>query len=160
MSATVNAPGKIDARLQELGLKLPAAPSPAANYVPFVQSGNLVFIAGQIPVEDGQLRYTGLAGADVSVDDAYAAAKLCGLNIIAQARAACGNLDRVRRVVSLHGLVAAPAVFTDHAKVMNGASDLMVEVFGDAGRHARVAAGAPSLPRNATVEVAAVVEIA
>src|SRR5579883_3142860 len=116
----MTATGKVDARLQELGLKLPAAPSPAANYVPFVQSGNLVFIAGQIPVEDGQLRYTGLAGAEVTVDEAYAAAKLCGLNIIAQLRAASGNLDRVRRIVNLHGLVAAPASFTDHAKVMNG----------------------------------------
>ena len=151
--------GKVEARLKDLGITLPPAPAPAANYLPYVRSGALVFIAGQIPVSEGVVRYAGLASQDVSMDDAYQAARLCGINIITQAKAACGgDLDKVTRVVSLSGFVAAPATFTDHAKVLNGVSDLMVEVFGDIGRHSRGAFGSPSLPRNCTVEVAAVIE--
>ena len=151
--------GKVDARLKEKGISLPEAPTPAANYVPYVRTGNLVFIAGQIPISEGTVKYAGLAGQDVSVDDAYQAARLCGINIIAQAKAACGgDLDKVTRVVNLTGFVASPATFTEHAKVLNGVSDLMVEVFGEAGKHSRAAMGSPSLPRNVTVEVAAVIE--
>ncbi len=153
--------GKVEARLKEIGISLPQAPTPAANYVPYVRTGNLVFIAGQIPISDGVVKYAGLAGQDVSVDDAYQAARLCGINIISQAKAACGgDLDKVTRVVNLTGFVASPATFTDHAKALNGVSDLMVEVFGEAGKHSRAAMGSPSLPRNVTVEVAAVIEIA
>jgi enamine deaminase RidA (YjgF/YER057c/UK114 family) len=153
--------GKVEAKLKELGITLPQAPTPAANYVPFVRSGALVFIAGQIPISEGVVQYAGLAGNDVSVEDAYRAARLCGINIISQAKAACGgDLDKVTRIVNLSGFVASPASFTDHAKVLNGVSDLMVEVFGDAGRHSRAAMGSPSLPRNVTVEVAAVIETA
>ena len=151
--------GKVEAKLKELGISLPQAPTPAANYVPYVRSGALVFIAGQIPISEGVVKYAGLAGQDVSLDDAYQAARLCGINIISQAKAACGgDLDKVTRVVNLSGFVASPATFVDHAKVLNGVSDLMVEVFGDAGRHSRAAMGSPSLPRNVTVEVAAVIE--
>ena len=153
--------GKIDAHIKSLGMILPVAPAPVANYVPYVRSGNLVFVSGQLPMWDGQLKFQGLAGAEVSTDDAYQAARLSGLNLIAQVKAACdGDLDRVTRVVKLTGFVAAPSTFTDQPKVINGASDLMVEVFGDTGRHSRAAVGAPSLPRGATVEVEAVFEVA
>lgn len=153
--------GKIDARLKQLGITLPAAAAPVANYVPFVKTGHLVFVAGQIPLLNGAVHYHGVVGLDVAVEEAVNAARLCALNLLAQAKAACdGDLDRVVRVVKLTGFVAANAHFTDHPKVINGASDLMVEVFGDAGRHARVAVGAPSLPRGAPVEVDAIFEIA
>ncbi len=152
--------GKIDAHIKSLGLNLPAASVPVANYVPFVRSGNLVFVSGQLPLQDGAVKYVGLVGADVTPEDAYEAAKLCGLNLIAQAKAACGgDLDRVTRVVKLTGFVAAGPQFTDQPKVVNGASDLMVQVFGDAGRHCRAAVGAPSLPRGAAVEIEAVFEV-
>jgi enamine deaminase RidA (YjgF/YER057c/UK114 family) len=152
---------KIDAHIKSLGIILPAASAPVANYVPYVRSGNLVFVSGQLPMWDGQLKFPGLAGADVSVDDAYQAARLCGLNLIAQIKAACdGDLDHVTRVVKLIGFVAAGPDFTEQPKVINGASDLMVEVFGDLGRHSRAAVGAPSLPRGAAVEVEAVFEVA
>lgn len=153
--------GKIDLRLKQLGLTLPPATAPVANYVPFVKTGNFVFCAGQIPLLNGEIRHTGIVGQDVSVEEAVNAARLCALNLIAHAKVACdGDLDRVVRVVKLSGFVAAGAHFTDHPKVINGASDLMVEVFGDAGRHARIAVGAPSLPRGAPVEVDAVFEVA
>lgn len=153
--------GKIDARLKSLGLTLPVASTPVANYVPYVRTGNLVFVSGQLPLQDGSLRYAGVVGAELSPEDAYEAAKLCGLNLIAQAKAACGgDLDRVTRVVKLTGFVAGGAQFTDQPKVVNGASDLMVAVFGEAGRHCRAAVGAPSLPRGAAVEVEAIFEVA
>lgn len=152
--------GKIDAHIKSLGLNLPAASVPVANYVPFVRSGNLVFVSGQLPLQDGAVKYVGLVGAGVTQEEAYEAAKLCGLNLIAQAKAACGgDLDRVTRVVKLTGFVAAGPQFTDQPKVINGASDLMVQVFGDAGRHCRAAVGAPSLPRGAAVEIEAVFEV-
>ncbi len=153
-------PGKIDGHLQALGLQLPSAPAPVANYVPYVRTGNLVFVSGQLPLENGSVKYVGRVGAEASPEVGYAAAALCGLNLIAQLRAACGgDLDRVTRVVKLTGFVAATAEFTDHPKVVNGASDIMVQVFGDAGRHSRAAVGVASLPRGATVEVEAVFEI-
>ena len=152
--------GKIDAHIAALGLKLPIAAAPVANYVPFVRTGNLVFVAGQLPLWDGAVKYTGIVGDTVSADDAYHAAKLCGLNLIAQVKAACGgDLNRVTQVVKLTGFVAGGPGFTDQPKVINGASDLMVQVFGDAGRHARAAVGAPSLPRGAAVEVEAIFEV-
>ncbi len=154
-------PANIDARLAELGIELPKAAAPAGAYVPYVKSGNLVFVAGQITLWNGELQYTGRLGDDVSVDDGYAAARLCGLNLIAQVREACdGDLDRVARVVRLGGFVNCTAEFTDQPKVINGASDLMAEVFGDAGRHARAAVGAPSLPLGVAVEVDGIFEIA
>jgi len=152
--------GKIDARLAELGIELPAPAAPVASYVPFVQTGNLVIISGQITMEDGAVKYSGKLGSEVSVEDGYAAARLCAINLLAQLKAACGgDLDRVKRVVRLGGFVACSPDFSDHPKVINGASDLMAEVFGDAGQHARAAVGAPSLPLNVTVEVEGMFEI-
>ncbi|NWG45021.1 MAG: RidA family protein [Alphaproteobacteria bacterium] len=152
--------GRIDARLRQLGITLAAAPPPAANYVPFVVSGALVFIAGQVPFDGKGLPYRGKLGGGVSIEEGQAAARLCALNILAQLKAACGgDLDRVRACVKLGGFVNATPDFPDHPKVMNGASDLMVEVFGEAGRHARFAVGAPSLPFDVAVEVDAVFEI-
>jgi enamine deaminase RidA (YjgF/YER057c/UK114 family) len=151
--------GKIESKLAELGITLPSAAAPAANYVPFVQSGNLLFIAGQLPFRDGVLAYLGRLGDTVSPEDGYQAARLCAINIIAQIKAATGSLDRVNRIVRLGGFVNSTADFTDQPKVVNGASDLFVEVFGDAGRHARSAVGCPTLPRGVSVEVDAVVEV-
>lgn len=151
---------RIEARLKELGIELPAAPAPAASYIPFVRSGNLLFVSGQIPVSGGGIALKGLVGRDVSLEDAQGAARLCAINLIAQAKAACGDLDNVRRVVKVGGFVACGPDFTDHPKVVNAASELMVEVFGEAGRHARFAVGAPSLPLGVPVEVEAVFEVA
>lgn len=153
--------GEIDARLAERGIELPEAPAPAANYVPFVVTGGLVFVAGQVTVWNGELRYVGRLGEDFDVDEGYQAARLCGLNLIAQAKAAAGgDLDRIARVVKLGGFVNSTPEFTEQPKVLNGASDLMAEVFGDAGRHARFAVGAPTLPLGVAVEVDGVFEIA
>ena len=150
---------EIEQRLSELGLTLPDAPAPAANYVPFVQSGSLVFVSGQISSgPDGLI--CGKLGAELSLDDGVAAARACALALIAQLRAACGgDLTRLRRVVKLTGFVNCTPDFTDQPKVVNGASDLMVAVFGEAGRHARAAVGAPSLPLGVAVEIEGVFEI-
>lgn len=153
-------PGKIDKRLAELGITLPPAPKPVANYVPFVRSGNLVFISGQVSAA-GDAKYVGKVVSEVSLDDAKKAARACGLAILAQLSAACeGDLDRVKRCVKLGGFVNGPPEFDQMPAVINGASDLMVDVFGDAGRHARTAVGAPNLPLGFTVEVDAVFEVA
>jgi len=153
--------GKIEARLDSLGITVPTAAAPVANYVPAVRIGGLVVLSGQIPLVDGAPAYTGLLGRDVSLDDGQAAARVCGINLIAQLKGVCdGDLDRVRRIVRLGVFVAAPPDYTDHPKVANGVSDLMVEVFGDAGRHARAAVGCASLPLGVPVEVDAMVEIA
>lgn len=153
-------PGKIDARLKELGIELPNAPMPAANYVPFVVAGSMLFVAGQITAVNGEVKYKGKVGKDFGVEDGYQAARVCGLNLIAQAKAACGgDLDKIKRVVKLGGFVNATPDFTDHPKVVNGASDLMAEVFGEAGKHARFAVGSSSLPLGIAVEVDAIFEI-
>ncbi len=153
--------GTIDRRLSELGIVLPQPPAPVASYIPYVTTGHLVFISGQIPLENGQVRYAGTLGKDMSLDEGKAAARMCGINLIAQLKAACGgDLDRVRRCVRLGVFVNAIAGFGQHPEVANGASDLMLEVFGDHGRHARAAVGAGSLPRNVAVEVEAVFEFA
>lgn len=152
--------GAIETRLKELGIELPAAAAPAANYIPFVVSGNLVFVAGQITLWNGEIKYKGKVGVDVSVDDGYQAARLCALNLIAQVKeAAGGDLDRIKKVVKLTGFVNSAADFTNQPEVINGASDLMVEVFGEAGKHARVAVSAASLPRNVAVEVDGIFEL-
>jgi enamine deaminase RidA (YjgF/YER057c/UK114 family) len=152
--------GQIDNRLKELGIELPEAAAPAANYVPYVISGNLVFVAGQVTFWNGELKYQGKVGQDFTVEQGAEAARLCGLNIIAQVKAACGgDLDKVERVVRLGGFVNAGPDFHDHPKVINGASDLMVEVFGDKGRHARAAVGASALPLNVATEVDAIFQI-
>ena len=152
--------GKFETRLAEIGIELPNPSTPAANYVPFVQVGDLVYISGQISMDANGL-VQGKLGDGFSLDDAHAAARLCGINLIAQVRAACdGDLDRLVRVVKLNGFVNATQDFTDHPKVINGASDLMVEVFGDQGRHARAAVGSSSLPLGVAVEVEGIFQIA
>jgi enamine deaminase RidA (YjgF/YER057c/UK114 family) len=150
----------IDERLKELGITLPTPAKPVANYVGWVRTGNLVYTSGQVTLADGKLHYQGKVGAEISAEDAHKAARLCAINILAQLRDACGgNLDRVKRIVKLVGFVNAVPDFTEHPKVINGASDLMVEVFGDKGRHARSAVGSGSLPLNVAVEVEAIAEI-
>lgn len=152
--------GKIESRLAELGVTLPDAPAPAANYVPFVRSGNTVYVSGQISMGPGGL-ITGKLGADMDVSAGAAAARICAINLLAQVRAACdGDLDRLRRVVKLTGFVNSTADFTDQPKVVNGASDFLVEVLGDAGRHARSAVSAASLPLGVAVEIEGIFEIA
>ena len=151
----------IDARLKELGLTLPEAAAPVANYVSYVTSGNMVFISGQISTI-GDDAVGGRLGEDLSVEDGQRAAKLSALNLIAQMKAACGgDLSRVKRVVKLGGFVQAlpSATQADIPKVINGCSDIMVAVFGDKGRHARFAVSAPSLPLDVAVEIDAIIEI-
>lgn len=153
--------GTIDKRLAELGIELPSPPAPVASYVPYVVSGNLVYISGQVTLAGGGLKYVGVVGKELSLDDGKAAARLCAINVLAQLKAAVnGNLDRVRRCIRLGVFVNAVPEYTQHPEVANGASDLIQEVFGEAGRHARAAVGAGSLPRNVAVEVEAVFEIA
>jgi len=145
-------------RLAELGIELPQAAAPVAAYVPVVVSGNVAHVSGQLPFIDGAL-VTGRLGGEVTLEQGYAAARACGLMILAQLDAALGTLDRVERVLKLGAFVNSTADFTDQPKVANGASELMVEVFGDAGKHARSAVGVPVLPLGAAVEVDAVVAL-
>lgn len=151
---------KIAQKIKELGLEIPQAATPVANYVGFVKSGNQIIVSGQLPIRNGAVKYTGKVGSEVSIDDAVLAAKLCAINIIAQLDAALdSNLDKVKRCVKLGIFVNAEPNFTDHPKVANGASDLMVEIFEEKGKHARAATGAGSLPLDAAVEVDAIFEI-
>jgi enamine deaminase RidA (YjgF/YER057c/UK114 family) len=150
---------KVEQRLTAAGIVLPAPVSPVANYVPFVRTGSLIHISGQVSLDAGD-GVRGVVGEDVDFERAVAAARLCGLNLLAQMKAACeGDLDRVVRVVKLGGFVQAGPEFFDIPKVLNGCSDLMVEAFGDAGRHARSAVGVYRLPMNFAVEVDAEVEV-
>lgn len=152
--------GKIDARLAQLGIELPAPPVPVASYLPYVVTGNLVVVAGQVTLVDGALKYAGRLGDSLSVEDGEAATRLCALNVLAQLRAACGgDLDKVRQVVRLNAFFNATPDFRDHPRVMNAASDLMAEIFGDSGRHTRVGVGVTSLPLGAGVELDGVFEI-
>ena len=153
--------GNIDARLAELGIELPEAAAPVANYVPVVRTGDLLFVSGQVTVWNGEFKYVGKVGDAFSVEDGQAAARLCGLNVIAQVRAALdGDLDRVRRVVKLGIFVNSASDFTQQPQVANGVSDLMVDVFGDQGKHTRFAVGVNVLPLDVAVEVDAVIEAA
>jgi Putative translation initiation inhibitor, yjgF family len=151
----------IEQRLLELGLRLPELPAPAGNYVPWVRAGKLLFVSGQVPMAEGRIVVAGRLGENVSLEEGQRAARLCALNILAQARAALdGDLTGLARCVKLGGFVACTADFTDQPRVINGASDLMVAAMGEAGRHARFAVGAPALPLGAAVEVEAVFELA
>jgi enamine deaminase RidA (YjgF/YER057c/UK114 family) len=150
----------IEQRLSQAGVSLPAAAAPAGSYVPWQRSGNQVLVAGQLPLRDGKLAVSGRLGDNVSLERAQEAARLCGLNILAQVKAACGgSLPDGLRCLRLGGFVACTPEFQDHAKVVNGASDLMVAAMGDAGRHARFAVGVASLPLGAAVEVDGLFEI-
>lgn len=151
---------KIEARLAELGLTLPEASAPIANYVPFTVSGKIVYVSGQVPRKDGKIFPTGQVGDTVSVEDAKKAAQNCMLSVIAHAKAAAGgDLDKIARVLRVTGYVNSAAGFGDQPSVINGASDCAVEVFGEAGRHARSAVGVSSLPAGAAVEVEAILEL-
>jgi enamine deaminase RidA (YjgF/YER057c/UK114 family) len=149
----------IESRLKELGVTLPSPPMPVASYVPCTISGNIVFVSGQIPIADGAIKYIGKLGVDVPLEAGQAAAQLCAINILAQLKAAIGDLDRVTRCLKLGVFVNAAPDYTQQPEVANGASDLIAAVFGDAGKHARAAVGVGSLPRGVAVEVEAVFEI-
>ena len=149
-----------EARLEALGITLPVLPAPVANYVPTVQSGNLLYVSGQLPFLDGKIAVAGKLGGNVSEEDGIKAARICAINLIAQVKAAVSDLSRVTRIVRLGGFIASTADFTGQPKIANGASDLLVDVFGDAGRHARTAAGTNVLPLDAAVEFDAIFEIA
>lgn len=149
-----------EARLAALGITLPSPAAPAANYVPTVRTGSLLFISGQIPVDSEGLRYRGVLGAGFDIEEARAAAHLCAINILAQAKAALGDLEKIVRVVKVTGFVASTADFGDQPKVINGASDLFVSALGERGRHSRSAIGVSALPFGAPVEVEAILEVA
>ncbi|HET6620705.1 MAG TPA: RidA family protein [Dongiaceae bacterium] len=153
-------PGKIAARLAERKIELPKAAAPVANYVPVVITGNQAFVSGQVTIWNGELRYVGQMGKDFQVEDGQKAARLCGHNVVAQLQAALGDLDRVKRCVKLNVFVNSAPNFTEQPKVANGVSDFIVEVFGDAGKHARSAVGVAQLPLGVAVEVDATFEIA
>jgi enamine deaminase RidA (YjgF/YER057c/UK114 family) len=151
---------RIDDRLAALGIELPRPSTPAANYIPWVRTGNLIHVAGQISQWQGERRFIGKLGKDFSVDEGRAAARLVVLNVLAQVRDATGgDLDKVRRVVKLNGFVNGVQEFTDQPAVINGASDLLVEIFGEAGRHARSSVGVASLPFGVAVEIDAIFEV-
>jgi enamine deaminase RidA (YjgF/YER057c/UK114 family) len=149
----------VDDRLRELGVTLPASPAPIANYVRYAQVGNLLFLSGHGPTRDGQPAYVGQVPADVSIEDAQDAARIAGLNLLASAKEALGDLDRVKRVVKVLGMVNSSPGFGEQPRVINGFSDLMVSVFGDAGRHARSAVGMAALPNGIPVEIEMILEV-
>ncbi|TXH83625.1 MAG: RidA family protein [Rhizobium sp.] len=151
----------IEGRLKELGIVLPQAAAPAANYVPYVISGNLLYLSGQLPMENGKIGVTGHLGKDVDVAGGQRAAELCAINILAQAKAALGgDLGRIKRLIKLNGFVASTPDFVEQHLVINGASNLLANVLGEAGKHARAAVGMAALPLNAAVEIDATLEIA
>ncbi|AZN99769.1 RidA family protein [Mesorhizobium sp. M9A.F.Ca.ET.002.03.1.2] len=149
----------IEKRLSDLGVTLPVAAAPAANYVPYCRSGNLLFTAGQLPLKEGKLQASGLLGRDVDTAGGKEAAKYCAINILAQAKAALGSLEKIRRLVKITVFVASVPDFVEQHLVANGASDFLVAVLGDRGKHARAAVGSASLPLNAAVEIEAVFEV-
>ncbi|MCO6185984.1 RidA family protein [Rhizobium sp. L1K21] len=152
---------EIASRLEKLGITLPEAATPAANYVSFKISGNVLHISGQLPMENGALAATGLVGSDVDLETAKRAAELCAINILSQAKAALdGDLGRIKQVIKINGFVATAPGFTSQHLVINGASDMLVAILGEAGKHARAAVGMAALPLNAAVEIDAIMEIA
>lgn len=151
--------GMIEARLKALDLTLPEAKAAIATYVPFVHFSGQLIVSGQLPLKDGDITVAGQLGREMTVPQGQDAARLCALNILAQAKAALGDLDRIVQLLRLNGFVNATPDFADHSKVINGASDLMVEILGDKGRHTRIAIGCASLPLNAAVEIDAVFAI-
>ena len=148
--------GEIEARLQALGLVLPEAKAPIGSYVPYLHLDGQLFISGQLPIKDGKLAVTGTLGADLELDRGQEAARLCAINILAQAKAALRDLDRIVQLLRLNGFVSAVPGFADHPKVLNAASELMVEILGNKGLHTRIAIGCASLPLNAAVEIDAI----
>lgn len=152
--------GVVEAALEADGVVLPTPTAPQGSYVPFVKTGNLVYISGQVPMGPNGVEFVGRCGDDKSIEDGQAAAKLCAINILAQVKAAIGDLDKIVRVVKVNGYVNATPDFRDHPKVINGASDFLVKVLGEKGKHARAAVGVAGLPSGVAVEVEAIVEFA
>lgn len=148
----------ISGRLEALGIEIPDVAAPAANYLPYTKTGNLVFTSGQLPFVDGALAHTGKVGGELSIEDGQDAARLCAINVLAVAKAALGDLENIKQIVKITIFVSSTPDFTSQHLVGNGASDFLAEVLGDAGRHARSAVGMPCLPLNAPVEVEAIIE--
>ena len=148
----------IEEKIKQLGIELAAPPAPAGSYVPVIVSNNLVFVSGQIPIKDGKLAFTGKV-TDDTIETGQESARLCAINILAQLKKELGSLDRVKKIIRLNGFVNAGPDFSAHPKVINGASDLFAEVFGDIGKHSRIAVGVSNLPLNSMTEIDAVVEI-
>lgn len=149
----------IEERLKALNIILPSPPKPVGSYIPVVITGNLAFVSGQIPIKDGKVTYAGKVSKDLSVEDAQDAARLCVINALAQLKTELGSLDRISKIVRVSGFVNSPPEFTDQPKVINGASDLLFEIFGQNGQHTRIAVGVSSLPLNSTVEIDLIAEI-
>jgi len=149
----------IDERLEALNILLPSPPKPVGSYAPVVITGNLAFVSGQIPIRDGKVIYAGKVSKDLSVEDAQRAARLCIINALAQIKTKLGSLDRISKIIRVSGFVNSPPEFTDQPKVINGASDLLFEIFGQKGQHTRIAVGVSSLPLNSAVEIDLIVEI-
>lgn len=148
----------IDDRLAQLNIALPVPPKPAGSYIPVVTSGNLAFVSGQIPMQDGKVVYTGKVPSEKSIEEAREAAKLCGINILAQLKANLGSLDRITKIVRVSGFVNCTAEFSEQPKIINAASDMFYDIFGEKGKHSRIAVGVSSLPLNSTVEIDMVAE--
>lgn len=149
----------IEERLKALNIILPSPPKPVGSYIPVVITGNLAFVSGQIPIKDGKVTYAGKVSKDLSVEDAQDAARLCVINALAQLKTELGSLDRISKIVRVSGFVNSPPEFTDQPKVINGASDLLFEIFGQNGQHTRIAVGVSSLPLNSAVEIDLIAEI-
>jgi len=149
----------IEEKLRSLNIDLPTPPKPAGAYIPVVVTGNLAFVSGQIPMQDGKVVFTGKVPTEKSIEDAQKAAKLCAINILAQLKANLGSLDKVVKIVRISGFVNSAPDFAEQPKIINAASDLFFDIFGESGRHSRIAVGVSSLPLNSTVEIDAVVEI-
>lgn len=150
----------IEQKLKDLGITLPVPPKPAGSYIPVVRSGNLAFVSGQIPMQNGKVLFTGKVPNERTVEEAQEAAKLCAINILAQLKANIGSLDKISKIVRVSGFVNAAQDFAEHPKIINAASDLFFEIFGENGKHSRIAVGVSSLPLNSTVEIDMTVEIA
>ncbi|MCA2003303.1 MAG: RidA family protein [Candidatus Nitrosotenuis sp.] len=149
----------IEDNLKRLGIVLPIPPKPAGSYVPVVVSGNLAFVSGQIPIQDGKVMFTGRVPTEKSIQEAQQAARLCAINILAQLRANLGSLERITRILRVSGFVNSDAGFSEQPKIINAASDFLFEIFGESGKHSRIAIGASSLPLNSTVEIDMIAEI-
>ncbi len=148
----------IEEKLKSLGIILPVPPKPAGSYIPVVITGNLAFVSGQIPIQDGKVAFTGKVPTEKTIEDAQSAARICAINILAQLKANLGSLDRITKIVRVSGFVNSTGDFTEHPKIINAASDLFFEIFGDKGKHSRIAVGVSSLPLNSTVEIDMIVE--
>jgi enamine deaminase RidA (YjgF/YER057c/UK114 family) len=148
-----------ESRLAELGIMLPEPPGAVAAYVPWIQTGNVIITSGQLPFQDGEIQFPGKLGADLDIDEGYQAARLCAINAIAQLKAACGDLDRIVRILRLEGNVHSAAGFQGQPQVLNGASELINEVFGERGRHTRTALGINEMPLNAAVQLSVMAEV-